>query len=68
MLRREFLIGAAASVASALPAYAGPPRPFGPEMWPPMGNRSEFVAWMEANRGEHVWFVETVEDLERRLK
>jgi hypothetical protein len=23
---------------------------------------------MEANRGEHVWFVETVEDLERRLK
>jgi protein-L-isoaspartate(D-aspartate) O-methyltransferase len=52
MLRREFLIGAAASVAAALPAYAGPPKPFGPDMWPPMGNRSEFVAWMAANRGE----------------
>ena len=52
MLRREFLIGAAASVAAALPAYAGPPRPFGPDLWPPMGARSEFVAWMAANRGE----------------
>jgi protein-L-isoaspartate(D-aspartate) O-methyltransferase len=52
MLRREFLIGAAASLAAALPAYAGPPKPFGPDMWPPMGNRSEFVAWMAANRGE----------------
>jgi protein-L-isoaspartate(D-aspartate) O-methyltransferase len=52
MLRREFLIGAAASVAAALPAYAGPPKPFGPDMWPPMGARSEFVAWMAANRGE----------------
>jgi len=52
MLRREFLIGAAASVAAARPAYAGPPKPFGPDMWPPMGARSEFVAWMAANRGE----------------
>jgi hypothetical protein len=23
---------------------------------------------VEANRGDHVWFVETIEDLERRLK
>jgi protein-L-isoaspartate(D-aspartate) O-methyltransferase len=52
MLRREFLIGAAASVVCASPAYAGPPRPFGPDLWPPMGNKSEFVAWMAANRGE----------------
>jgi protein-L-isoaspartate(D-aspartate) O-methyltransferase len=52
MLRREFLIGAAASVASALPAYAGAPKPFEPDVWPPMGNRSDFVAWMAANRGE----------------
>ena len=52
MLRREFLISAAASVAAVLPAYADPPRPFGPDLWPPMGNRSEFVAWMAANRGE----------------
>jgi protein-L-isoaspartate(D-aspartate) O-methyltransferase len=52
MRRREFLIGAAASVAAAWPAYAGPPKPFGPDLWPPMGARSEFVAWMAANRGE----------------
>ena len=52
MLRREFLFGLAASVASVSPAYAGAPKPFEPDMWPPMGNRSEFVAWMAANRGE----------------
>ena len=52
MLRREFLLGLAASVASVSPAYAGAPKPFEPDMWPPMGNRSEFVAWMAANRGE----------------
>ena len=52
MLRREFLVGAAASIASALPALADPPKPFGQDMWPPIGNRAEFVAWMEANRGE----------------
>ena len=52
MLRREFLLGLAASVASASPASAGALKPFEPDMWPPMGNRSEFVAWMAANRGE----------------
>jgi len=52
MLRREFLLGLAASVASVSPAYAGAPKPFEPDMWPPMGNRTEFVAWMAANRGE----------------
>jgi protein-L-isoaspartate(D-aspartate) O-methyltransferase len=52
MLRREFLVGAAASIASALPALADPPKPFGQDMWPPIGNRAEFVAWMEVNRGE----------------
>ncbi len=52
MLRREFLLGLAASVASVSPAYAGAPKPFEPDMWPPLGNRSEFVAWMAANRGE----------------
>ncbi len=52
MLRREFLIGAAASAVAALPAHAAPPRPFRPDLWPPMARRGEFVAWMAANRGE----------------
>ena len=52
MLRREFLLGAAASVAAALPARAEPSKPFSPDLWPPIGNRSEFVAWMAANRSE----------------
>ncbi len=53
MLRREFLVGAAAGVAAAaLPAYADAPRPFRPDLWPPLGPRADFVAWMAANRGE----------------
>ncbi len=52
MLRREFLLGAAASFAAALPARAEPSKPFSPDLWPPIGNCSEFVAWMAANRGE----------------
>jgi protein-L-isoaspartate(D-aspartate) O-methyltransferase len=56
MLRREFLIGAAASLA-AVPAYADPPRPFQPDLWPPMGRRGDFVAWMAANRGENPTFL-----------
>ena len=50
MLRREFLIGAAASLVS--PALADPPSPFQPDLWPPLNTRGEFVAWMAANRGE----------------
>jgi protein-L-isoaspartate(D-aspartate) O-methyltransferase len=55
MQRRDFLIGAAtasAATALALPACAEPPKPFRPDLWPPVGNRGEFVAWMAANRGE----------------
>ena len=36
MLRREFLLGAAAVVAAALPAQAEPPKPFSPDVWPPL--------------------------------
>jgi protein-L-isoaspartate(D-aspartate) O-methyltransferase len=52
MLRREFLIGVAASAATVLPAAAEPPRAFRPDVWPPMGERGAFVAWMAANRSE----------------
>ena len=52
MLRREFLLGAAAAVAAVLPAHAEPRKPFSQDLWPPTGNRSQFVAWMAANRGE----------------
>jgi len=52
MLRRDFLIGAAAGGAAAFPAYADAPKPFRPDFWPPMAPRGEFVAWMAANRGE----------------
>ncbi len=52
MLRRDFLLGAAAALAAAVPAYAEPPRPFQPDLWPPMARRGDFVAWMAANRGE----------------
>jgi protein-L-isoaspartate(D-aspartate) O-methyltransferase len=57
MLRREFLIGAAAGVVAAFPAYAEAPRPFRPDLWPPMASRAEFVAWMAANRGEDPTFL-----------
>ncbi len=57
MLRRDFLIGAAASVAAAYPAYAEPPKAFRPDLWPPLENRAEFVAWMAANRGEDPTFL-----------
>jgi protein-L-isoaspartate(D-aspartate) O-methyltransferase len=55
MLRREFLLGAAATFAGALPAaraFANPPTPFSFDLWPPMARRGDFVAWMAANRGE----------------
>jgi len=51
MRRRDFLLGAMAG-AAASPARAGVPKPFGPDLWPPMGQRAEFVSWMVANRGE----------------
>ena len=60
MRRRDFLLGAAAASAAAaapLPAYAEPPKAFRPDLWPPMGNRGEFVAWMAANRGEDPVFL-----------
>ncbi len=58
MLRREFLVGAAAAgLATASPAWAGPPQPFRPDLWPPMARRADFVAWMAANRGENPTFL-----------
>ncbi|HEY1942109.1 MAG TPA: protein-L-isoaspartate O-methyltransferase [Roseiarcus sp.] len=51
MLRREFLLGAAAS-ALAFPAAADPQRAFRSDLWPPMNRSGDFVAWMTANRGE----------------
>ena len=50
MLRREFLIGAAAALVT--PALADPPSPFQPDLWPPMNSRGDFIAWMQAHRGE----------------
>ncbi len=51
MRRRDFLIGATASLA-AFPARAEPPKPFRPDLWPPLTDRGKFVEWMAANRGE----------------
>jgi protein-L-isoaspartate(D-aspartate) O-methyltransferase len=49
--RRDFLVGATASLA-AFPAFADAPKSFRPGLWPPLEERSAFIAWMEANRGE----------------
>ena len=58
MRRRDFLLGAAASgLAAALPARADVPRPFRPDLWPPMVKRADFVAWMAENRGEDANFL-----------
>ena len=51
MRRRDFLIGATASLA-AFPAYADPPKPFQPSLWPPLAERGAYVEWMTANRGD----------------
>jgi protein-L-isoaspartate(D-aspartate) O-methyltransferase len=53
MLRREFLLGAAAAgAAGVFPAHAEPRKAFSPDLWPPLENRADFVSWMAANRGE----------------
>jgi len=52
MRRRDFLLGAAASIAAAGPACAQVPTPFRPNLWPPLSKRADFVAWMVASRGE----------------
>ena len=51
MRRRDFLLGAMAGTV-ATPARADVPKPFRPDLWPPMAQRAEFVGWMVANRGE----------------
>ena len=57
MRRRDFLFGATASIAAVLPAGADVPRPFSPDLWPPMAQRATFIAWMAANRGEDPTFL-----------
>jgi protein-L-isoaspartate(D-aspartate) O-methyltransferase len=52
MLRRDFLIGAAAGLAVPFAASADVPKLSRSDLGPPMANRAEFVAWMAANRGE----------------
>ena len=55
MLRREFLIGVAAMLAT--PALADPPGAFQPDLWPPLTARGEFIDWMQAHRGEDPVFL-----------
>jgi protein-L-isoaspartate(D-aspartate) O-methyltransferase len=50
--RREFLIAAAASLAAGGRAWADVATVFRPDLWPPMADRDDFVAWMSANRHE----------------
>jgi protein-L-isoaspartate(D-aspartate) O-methyltransferase len=52
MIRREFLLGAAAAVIAAGDASAQMMRPFDRDQWPPIGRKADFIAWMTANRGE----------------
>ncbi len=55
MRRREFLAGAAASLAC--PAWAA--TPFRGDMWPPLNDKAAFVDWMVKNRaGEEPKYLE----------
>ena len=56
MRRRELLLGATASLAS-FPAFAEAPKPFQPDLWPPLTDRGAYIAWMQANRGEDAAFL-----------
>jgi protein-L-isoaspartate(D-aspartate) O-methyltransferase len=58
MRRREFLMGAAASLAAATPAFAAPQKAFRQDLWPPLTDKAAFVAWGVANRGEDPKFLE----------
>lgn len=57
MRRRDFLFAAAGAVATALPESAAARQPFRPDLWPPLGRRPDFIAWMAANRGEDPAFL-----------
>jgi protein-L-isoaspartate(D-aspartate) O-methyltransferase len=57
MRRRDFLLAAAGGLATILPASAAVRQPFRPDLSPPMGRRTDFVAWMAANRGEDPTFL-----------
>jgi protein-L-isoaspartate(D-aspartate) O-methyltransferase len=53
------LLGAAAGVAAAaaFPALAEIPKAFQSGLWPPLKGRAEFIAWMQANRGEDATYL-----------
>ncbi len=52
MRRRDFMLAAWGSLATAFPAFAAVRQPFLPDLRPPMDRRADFVAWMVTNRGE----------------
>jgi protein-L-isoaspartate(D-aspartate) O-methyltransferase len=52
MRRRDFLLGAAASVLGAGPARADPLKPFQRDFRPPIARKVDFVDWMVVYRGE----------------
>jgi protein-L-isoaspartate(D-aspartate) O-methyltransferase len=58
MRRREFLIGAAATLAAARPALADVPKAFRQDLWPPLTDKAAFVSWAAANRGEDTKYLE----------
>ena len=52
MLRRDFLLGAAAGLFVACPARADAPKPFRRDLSPPTANKVDYVDWMIVNRQE----------------